>query len=259
MTTVDVDGVRLATEVIGSGKPVTVVAHGLTGSRQQLAVFAPFLPGTKVLFDFRGHGESDRPGPGSYSMDHFASDVDAVATAFGATCVVGSSLGGGATLRLVCSKPDRFEKIVILLPARLKDSRAGEKLLRIAELLETKPLEEAAELILADEDADGSFDGFVSSRDLRREAILQMNRDGVPLAIRECIGDPPIRDRDALRAVQAPVLVIGQEGDPVHDASLSRDLAAALPRAELMLFSSQQALIEAIPELTIRVATFLAS
>lgn len=258
MPSVDVDGVRLQTEVLGSGEPVSVLAHGLTGSRRQLAVFAPFLPGTKVLFDFRGHGESDRPEPGRYSMDHFASDVDAVAGAYGASCVAGASLGGGAALRLLCGRPDRFERVVILLPARLKDSQAGEKLLHVAELLESLPLEEAAERILAEEEAEGTFDGFSASKEVRREAILAMNPDGVPRAIRECIGDPPIRDPEALKAVSAQVLVIGQEGDPVHDASVSRDLAAALPRAELVMFPSQRALVEAIPDLTMRVAAFLA-
>ena len=58
------DGVPLATEVMGEGEPITVLAHGLTGFRRDFAIFAPFLPGTKVLFDFRGHGESGRPGPG---------------------------------------------------------------------------------------------------------------------------------------------------------------------------------------------------
>lgn len=83
-------------------------------------LFAPFLSGTKVLFDFRGHGDSERPGPGAYSMAHFAGDVEAVASTFGATCAAGVSLGSGAILRLLCSRPDRFERLVSLLPARLE-------------------------------------------------------------------------------------------------------------------------------------------
>lgn len=139
------DGVRLAVEVVGEGEPVTVFGHGLTGSRHELAFFAPFLPGTKVLFDFRGHGESERPGPGHYTMDHFAADIAAVASAYGATCAAGASLGSGAILRLLCSRPDRFEKLVLLLPARLEASmEAHARLLRLADVLEAHPLEEAA-------------------------------------------------------------------------------------------------------------------
>jgi pimeloyl-ACP methyl ester carboxylesterase len=258
MSTVDSDGVRLAVEVVGEGDPVTVVGHGLTQSRRDLGLVAPFLPGTKVLFDFRGHGESERPGPGHYSMGHFASDVHNVAEAFGATCAAGTSLGAGATLRLLCHQPDRFEKLVIILPARLgSGARAG--LLRLADLLESHPLGRVADIVIAEEEAAGRFDGFPASKELRRQSILAMNRDGIPLAIRECIDDPPIRDPEPITRVSASALVIAQEGDPVHDAEVARELTEILPRAELLLFADRFALIRQIPALVSRVGAFLAS
>lgn len=252
------EGVRLAVEVIGDGEPVTVVGHGLTQSRRDLRLLAPFLPGTKVLFDFRGHGESERPGPGSYSMDHFAADVDNVAEAFGATCAAGTSLGSGAALRLLCHQPNRFEKLVVLLPARLRaEARAG--LLRLADLLEAHPLEVVADIVMAEEEAAGRFDGFPASRDLRRQSILAMNRGGIPLAIRGCIDDPPIRDPEPITRVTARALVIAQEGDPVHDAEVARELAGILPRAELQVFPDRFALIREIPALVAKVSAFLAA
>lgn len=258
MPTVRSEGVRLAVEVVGEGEPVTVVGHGLTGSRVDLAILAPFVPGTKVLFDFRGHGESERPGPGAYSMDHFAADVDNVATAFGATALVGASLGGGATLRLLLSKPDRFQRLVILLPARLERATgAREKLLRLADLLEQHPLEKVADIVVAEEDAEGAFDGFPSTRALRRDAILRMHRDGMPAAIRESIADPPVGDGSVMSRVTTPTLIVAQEGDPVHAASVARELAAAMPNAELLLFPHPQALARDIPAVTSRVAEFL--
>ena len=252
------EGVRLAVEVVGEGDPVTMVGHGLTQSRRDLAILAPFLPGAKVLFDFRGHGESERPGSGHYSMDHFASDVDNVARAFGATCAAGTSLGSGAALRLLCRQPDRLEKLVIILPARLRaEARSG--LLRLADLLEAHPLEEVAELVIAEEEAAGRFDGFPAAREMRRQSILGMNRDGIPLAIRECIDDPPIRDPEPISRVTASALVIAQEGDPVHDAVVARELTRFLPRAELVVFPDRFALIREIPALVSRVGAFLAA
>lgn len=251
------DGVRLAVEVVGEGDPVTVVGHGLTQTRRDLALMAPFLPGTKLLVDFRGHGDSERPGAGHYSMDHFASDVDSVAAAFGATCAAGTSLGAGAALRLLCHQPDRFEKLVVILPARLKpEARTG--LLRLADLLEAHPLEEVADIVVAEEEATGRFDGFPASRELRRQAILAMNRDGIPLAIRGCIDDPPIRDPEPITRVTAAALVIAQEGDPVHDPQVARELAAILPRAELVLFPDRYSLIREIPAVVAKVSAFLA-
>jgi 3-oxoadipate enol-lactonase len=252
------DGVRLAVEVVGEGEPVTVVGHGLTQARRDLALLAPFLPGTKVLFDFRGHGESERPGPAEYSMDHFASDVDNVATAFGATCAAGTSLGAGAALRLLCHRPDRFDKLVVILPARLKpEARTG--LLRLADLLEAHPIEEVAEIVIAEEEAAGRFDGFPAAKEVRRQSILAMNRDGIPRAIRGCIDDPPIRDPEPIGRVTATGLVIAQEGDPVHDAEVARELTAMLPRAELVLFPDRFSLIREIPAVVAKVSAFLAS
>jgi 3-oxoadipate enol-lactonase len=252
------DGVRLAVEVIGEGEPVTVVGHGLTGSRMDFAPLAAFLPGTKVLFDFRGHGESERPPPGSYSMDEFAADVDAVADAHRARGLVGVSLGGGATLRLLHTKPDRFDRLVFVLPARLERSDAARtRLLRLADLLESRPPPEVAEILVAEEEALGSFDGFAGARDIRTRSILGMNGDGIPFAIRQAIDDPPVRDPEAIRQITAPALVIGQEGDPVHDARVARELAEALPNAELLLYPDRFALLRDVGPLTQRVAAFL--
>jgi 3-oxoadipate enol-lactonase len=255
---VDSEGVRLAVDVVGEGDPVTVVGHGLTGSRRDPLLLAPFIPGTKVLFDFRGHGDSGSPPTGQYSMNHFAADVDHVAAAFGATALVGVSLGGGATLRLLRSKPGRFRRLVFILPARLERSdEAHAKLLRLADLLEAHPLEEVAEIVLAEEDAEGLFDRYPAWRDRRREAILGMNRDGLPHAIREALDDPPIGDPEPLRRVTAPALVVGQEGDPVHRAEVARELASTLPNAELLLFDDRDAMLAQVASLTQRIAAFL--
>lgn len=259
---VESGGVRLAVEVLGEGEPVTVVAHGLTQSRLELSLFAPFVPGTKVLFDFRGHGESERPGPGAYRMDDFAADVEAVADAHGATVLIGASLGGGATLRLLRRRPDRFERMVILLPARLERGVGSEaaraRLFRVAEHLERYPIEEAAERILAAEEAEGALDGSAAARELRLRALLRMNREGMPHAIRESLDDPPVTDFAPLRLVRAPVLVIGQEGDPVHESWVARELAEMLPGGELMLFPDPFATVREIPALVSRIGSFIA-
>src|SRR5438105_14393011 len=115
---IDGDGVTLYAESEGAGEPVTVVAHGLTNSRRELAAFTPLIAGTVVSFDFRGNGMSSVPETG-YAMADFASDLDAVAATFAATRAVGTSLGAGAICRLLEADPRRFAKIVFVLPAFL--------------------------------------------------------------------------------------------------------------------------------------------
>lgn len=122
MPTIVTEDATLHVEIDGAGAPVTVVAHGLTNSCNELAAFTPLVPGTKVRFDFRGHGLSSTPDTG-YRFADFARDLDAVATAHGATAAVGTSLGAGAIMRLVAGQPDRFERIVLLLPAGLDRPR----------------------------------------------------------------------------------------------------------------------------------------
>src|SRR5207247_7093451 len=112
------EDVTLYCEVDGEGEPVTVVAHGLTNNCRELAALAPMVPGTKVRFDFRGHGRSSAPQRG-YRFEDLAGDLDAVAKAYGATRAVGTSMGAGAIANLVSRDPDRFERIVWLLPAGL--------------------------------------------------------------------------------------------------------------------------------------------
>jgi hypothetical protein len=52
-------------------------------------------------------------------------------------------------------------------------------------------------------------------------------------------------------------MVIGHEADPVHDASVARALAEALPNAELVLYPSYYALLRETPAIIQRVGAFL--
>jgi pimeloyl-ACP methyl ester carboxylesterase len=85
-----------------------------------------------------------------------------------------------------------------------------------------------------------------------------MNPTGVARAIREIVRDVAIADRESLRRVSAPTLIICREGDSIHPAALGRVLADLMPTAELAILPGEQELIDAIPELVTRVSSFLA-
>jgi 3-oxoadipate enol-lactonase len=258
VSTIAPDGVNLGVEVHGAGNPVTVFGHGLTGSRRDLQLITQFLPGTKVLFDFRGHGESDDPPAGSYSIDHFASDLDAVAREHGATRAGGISLASGAILRLLERDPDRFERVILLQPARLdRSGEAHRRLLRLAGAIERLPMERAVEEILEAEAAEGAFEDWEGQRELRRQSLAALHPKAIPPAIRECIDDPPVRDPSTLRRVTARAMVVGHEADPVHDAAVARALAEALPHADLLVYSSYHTLLADVPAIIQKVAAFL--
>ena len=76
-------------------------------------------------------------------------------------------------------------------------------------------------------------------------------------ALRGIVGDVAIRDRELLRKVDAPVLVIAREGDPIHPAEVARVLAEIFPNAELIMLSGEEELVASIPMLVDRVGSFL--
>ena len=105
------DGTRLHTEVFGpaDGYPI-VLAHGITCS---LRVWHEQINDLSrdfrvIAYDHRGHGQSGVPGSKAYSLNHLASDLDAVLAATlrrGERAVIaGHSMGGIA----ISSWSDRF-------------------------------------------------------------------------------------------------------------------------------------------------------
>ncbi|MGB3481580.1 MAG: alpha/beta hydrolase [Mycobacterium sp.] len=95
------DGTRLHTEVFGppDGYPI-VLAHGITCAisvwHEQINDLA--RDHRVIAFDHRGHGRSGIPSRGHYSLDHLASDLDAVLEATLApgerAVIAGHSMGG---------------------------------------------------------------------------------------------------------------------------------------------------------------------
>src|SRR6266446_1002021 len=76
MSTIVRDGIKLAFEDHGAGKPAFVFVHGWTCDR---SFFVPqaghFAPRHRVVsVDLRGHGESDKP-PGPYPIAAYADDI----------------------------------------------------------------------------------------------------------------------------------------------------------------------------------------
>jgi 3-oxoadipate enol-lactonase len=242
----------------GAGDPVTVFAHGLTNSCMELAAFTPFAPGTKVRFCFRGHGHSSTPEPGHFRFADFARDLDAVATAYGATNAVGTSLGAGALTNLLGERPDRFERLVFLFPAALDVSmRDHSSFDRTADLLETLPKDEAIEAVFRESGRAANYDANPGLREFDLLLWQDMNPIGVARAIREVVRDVAIVDREKLRAVRAPALVIAREGDALHPAEVGRVLVDLMPNAELIMLGSQEELLAQIPVLVQQVSAFL--
>jgi 3-oxoadipate enol-lactonase len=259
MPQVRTEDVILNVEVDGEGEPVTLVAHGLTNNRNELAALTPLVPGTKVRFDFRGHGRSGAPQTG-YRFEDFARDVDAVAREYGATRAIGTSLGAGAIANLMCREPERFERMVWLLPAGLDlPFPFKERYRQMAAELDDKSPEEALDAILSDPQRAAEYVQTPWKLEIDKLMWDHDHPEGVARAIRGVIEDWPVPDRELLRRITVPVLLICIEGDEVHPVELGRVLARLLPNSELLVYGSETELFLAIPELVQRVSAFLSN
>ena len=71
-----------------------------------------------VALDLRGHGKSEAPGSGGYSVESVGEDVGAVADALGIErfALVGHSFGAGVALAYAGAHPDRVTRLLVADP-----------------------------------------------------------------------------------------------------------------------------------------------
>ena len=241
----------------GSGAPVTVFAHGLAGSIDETRPFGSGVNGTRVFFHFRGHGASgDAETPWSYAGA--ASDVRVVMAAYDARRGLGVSLGAGALLRRAVEEPDAFDRLVFVLPAAIDQPREDEAVGLMqtrAELVEHRDLAGLAASLVAEQPT-----GVRDRPDVRLWAERQARRlssTSVARALRELPPQFPVESRSQLAAVRCPVLVIGQQGDAAHPATIAVELAGLLPGAELEVYDDDGILWGHRAQVRTRISTFL--
>jgi pimeloyl-ACP methyl ester carboxylesterase len=225
--------VGIAAVVTGSGAPVTVAAHGLGASVAETRPLLSGVEGTRVFYAARGH-IGDVPSP--YSYADLGDDLLAVADEHGATRALGVSMGAGALLSVLSRQPTRFEKVVLFLPGALDRPRTDDAVRRFDALVAALQAGDLAGVraFVSDElpaDLRERAAAYVDTR-----AAFLLDAPGLAGGVASLPGVTPVPDRSALASVAAEVLVLSQEGDPLHPAQVGREVAAALPKARLVVF-----------------------
>jgi pimeloyl-ACP methyl ester carboxylesterase len=219
--------------VTGSGAPVTVAAHGLGASIAETRPLLSGVAGTRVFYAARGHS-GEVPAPFTYA--DLGDDLLAVADEHGATRALGVSMGAGALLSVLARDHHRFERAVLFLPGAVDRPRTDEAVRRFDALVTALRDGDLAGVraFVEGELPPDLRDRAAAYIDTRAEFLL--SSPGVAVGVASLPGVTPVPDRSALAAVATDVLVLGQEGDPLHPAQVARDLAAALPKAQLVVF-----------------------
>src|SRR3954470_598664 len=128
-------GHRVVYRTAGSGDPVILLIHGITGSAKQWDDVVPMLAEhyTVVAPDLLGHGESAKP-RGDYSLGAYAASVRDLLVALGhrRATVVGHSLGGGVAMQFAYEYPPFAERLPLVSSGGI--GREVHPLLRAASL-----------------------------------------------------------------------------------------------------------------------------
>ncbi|MFD8598113.1 alpha/beta fold hydrolase [Kitasatospora sp. NPDC059646] len=228
----------LAFETAGGPGPLAVHAHGSLSSRahERRAGLFDWTPLTAThrlaRYDARGHGHSTgRPVPADYGYPALAADLLALCDHLSPdrpVTGIGASMGSATVLWAALARPERFDRLVLAVPAvawaAREPRRAG--LRAAAALVErrgTATLRAAAKI---------GGPPAVLTEAPQYATEFDAAEHLVPAILRAAAeADLPAPER--LRDLPHPALVLAWPTDPVHPAGTARTLAAHLPDARL--------------------------
>ncbi len=194
------------------------------------SVFAPAMPGL-------GGRE-----PGAASLDAWAAELDERLEELGIeeAVFVGLSMGGYLAFRMWDLFPERFAGLVLADTRAQADDEAG--LARRAELAAAVRQKGAEVLlesfypsVLGETTKAGKTEERRAAADWVREMILEADPEGIARALEAMAGRPD--SRPLLGEIEVPTLVIVGEEDTLTPPSDAKEMAAAIPEAEMLIIA----------------------
>ena len=215
------DGVNLNYEIHGNG-PAILCSHGYSATlemwRGQVATLSRHHQ--LILWDMRGHGQTDSPDdPSAYSEEATVADMAALRDVAGAERAIlcGMSLGGYMSLGFCRVHPERVRALLLVDTGpgfKNDDARAAwnQRALETASAFETE--------------------GLAALQSRSREMAMSRHRSakGLAHAARGMLAQSDAQIMKSLPAIQVPALVI-VGGDDTPFLAAADYMAAKIPNA----------------------------
>jgi pimeloyl-ACP methyl ester carboxylesterase len=232
------NGIRLAYDRSGQGKPVLLIMGSSAGGRVWTMHQTPALHQAgyqTITFDNRGMPPSDAP-PGRYSLADLVADTEGLIEALdaGPCRLVGASMGAMIAQELLTSRADLVESAVLIA------TRARSDAVRRALARADRALADSGVRLPAAYDAATSVLQMLSPATLNDEAaaltwldIFELSGGGDPAGGQAWV-DVTTDRREALREITVPCRVIAFADDLISPPHLGAEVADAIPDCDLV-------------------------
>ena len=231
------DGCRLAWRMEGpQHAPVLVLAHALGASSAMWQPQAAALGDQfRVLrYDSRGHGASDIT-PGPYSIEQLGRDVLGLIDALGLEKVsfCGLSMGGFVGQWLGANAPHRLHRLVLAnTAAYMGPPEAWTARIETA-------LQQGMAAVAEGALARWFTPSYLEAEPQAVERIRQVILANAPQGYAACAAAIAVMDqRQSLRKITVPTLVIGGSEDPATPLACAEELHAAIPDSRLAVLQA---------------------
>lgn len=237
MPVVDIQGNPFAVRVDGpEGAPALLLSNSLSSDLSMWDEQVPHWAAhfRVVRYDQRGHGQTAAP-PGPYTMEQLGRDAAAVLDHLGIRRAhfCGLSMGGMVGMWLLTHAPERIARAVLsntsahMGPVELWNGRIA--------LAKEGGMEATVEPTLKRWFPASFHEAAPEAIERMRAMILRTSLDGY---VGCCAAIRDMDQRESIRAIRNPVLVIIGAKDPATTPEAGRAIHAAIPGAQLALLDA---------------------
>ena len=235
------NGINLHYEERGSGEPLLLIM-GITADG---SVWEPHVSAWEkqfrcILPDNRGVGQSDKPS-GEYSTEEMADDCAGLLDHLylGKVRVVGCSMGSTIALQLALRYPDKVRSLVLMCPWARCDAMAKGIFEHMVDCKARFTPEEFSLYIQLLIFSKSSWDNPEKRAELeagrKENPSFPQPLHGLAGQAAACINHNVY---DQLNSIKVPTLVIGGEADIFTPPWMGKEIAEAVPNAEIYLYEN---------------------